>query len=438
MNQHSVFNKLRDVAARTQKVFRTPYYGFISAHTYLKVDDLRKVDRIVGTYDEQLVSEFERKFAQLVGPGEAVAYAAARMGFYDLLRILDIAVGDEVVLLGATCSVMVNAVLRSGASPIFSDIDPDTFGSSCASIERCITQRTRMIVAQHSFGIPCEIEPIVDLAKSNHIFLLEDCALTLGSRVNNKVVGNFGDAALFSTDHSKPLNTLTGGLIYTKNTDLAMRLRVSQSKLDDLPTSRQKALWARLLLEAKYCVPERYGQMGIINLFQSISRITTCTKGSLLDGDFGSNQTTTYPYPAKLPSFLAAIGLIEVKRWTKIVAERKSNLTCLLNAVTESKSRTFLPFAYQNKKLEIIPLRLAWSEPNGHRIRSKLSSLIDVSSTWFMHPIVSTKSPLESLGYLPGTCPISERVGPKMVNIPANLGKPLVADLIVSMQSYGL
>ena len=63
-----------------------------------------------------------------------------------------------------------------------------------------------MIVAQHSFGIPCEIQPIVNFAKKKNIFLLEDCALTMGSSIKGIKCGNFGDAALFSTDNTKLIN----------------------------------------------------------------------------------------------------------------------------------------------------------------------------------------------------------------------------------------
>lgn len=190
-------NKVREVVARTQQAFRSPYFGFVQGHAYLEPDKLQQISQLVGVKDDALVADFERHFAKLVGPGQAVSYAAARMGFYELMRLEGIGKGDEVILLGATCAVMVNAVLRTGATPVFSDINLDTFGSSRSTIEVCVTPQTRMIVAQHSFGIPCEIEPIVNLAKERNIFLLEDCALTLGSKVNGIVVGNFGDAALF-------------------------------------------------------------------------------------------------------------------------------------------------------------------------------------------------------------------------------------------------
>ena len=429
---NSNIKRLWQVLSRIRQAFQSPYFGFVLGHAYLSADDLRQIVPLVGVRQDDVVANFERQFSKLIGEGDAVSYAAARMGFYELMRQQEIGKGDEVILLGATCAVMVNAVMRAGATPIFSDIDPDTFGSSSQAIAVCITPKTRMIVAQHSFGIPCDIEPIVKLAKSRNIFLLEDCALTLGSKINGIIVGNFGDAALFSTDHSKPLNTITGGLIYTQNAALAQRLRNSQSNYPDLSVGRQNALWRRLLLEAHYCVPPRYGWMGLIDIFDSIKKRLTHAEGDFLSGDFGASSTVAYPYPARFPAFLAAIGLIELQRWPEVSIEREITLRRLIDTVGGRQSGSFLPAAYRNKELKIVPLRFAWSEPNGYNARKAIQKFIHVPWTWFMAPIIATKEPLENLGYHFGVCPVSERVGPGMVNIPCIFGQQDV-DMLISL-----
>ena len=180
--------------------FRLPYFGFVQGHIYLLKEELSEIKGYVGKYSESTIVEFENRYGGLIGSGQAISFAAGRMGFFALMRVLGVKPGEEIILQGATCSVMVNAILRVGATPVYADIDLNTFGSCAQAIEKVITPKTRMIVAQHSFGIPCDIKPIVELAQSKKVFLLEDCALTLGSKVDGKKVGNFGDAALFSTD----------------------------------------------------------------------------------------------------------------------------------------------------------------------------------------------------------------------------------------------
>ena len=399
--------------------FRNPCFSFIQGHNYLSEKNLKELNGLIGEDDSKIVENFEINFSNIIGDGQAVSFASGRMGFYALMKIKKIGVGDEVVLQGATCSVMVNAVLKTGAKPIYADIDPDTFGSSVESINKVLTSKTKMIVAQHSFGIPCDIKPIVELAQNNNIFLLEDCALTLGSTVDDVVCGNFGDASLFSTDHSKPINTLTGGLIYTQHFSLFKKLRAIQKKSAPLSKQKQKALWNQLLFERKYCQPDRYGRMQLMTMLRSRLKFNN---RPFLDEDFGTNisPNTTYPYPAKLPTFLAALGLQEIGRWQETAKLRKELLKNLLSIVGESQSHD-MPSSYFDSSKSIIPLRLSWAPKNGENIRNQFSKFICTSWTWFMQPIVATTEPLEKFGYENGSCPVSEKLGSQMVNLPCNL-----------------
>ena len=111
-----------------------------------------------------------KKFSKIIGNGGAVSFGSARMAFYTLMKILNISSNDEVILLGSTCSVMVNAILKVGAKPIFSDIDKYTFGSSANEIRKVMSSRSKIIVAQHTFGIPCDIEEIKKLAREKTCF----------------------------------------------------------------------------------------------------------------------------------------------------------------------------------------------------------------------------------------------------------------------------
>ncbi len=400
---------------------RSPYFGFIQGHAHLSKEDLSRIRKVVGMDAPGIVADFEASFSKLVGDGGAISYAAGRMGFFDVMRCIGIGAGDEVILLGATCAVMPNAVLRTGATAVFSDIDPQTFGSSVHSIAKCITARTKMIVAQHSFGIPCDIAPIVELAKNAKIFLLEDCALTLGSTVGGIPVGNFGDAALFSTDHGKPLNTLIGGLIYTRNSELVAKLRESREKCPELPIAKQRALWRRFLVERRYCVPSRYAQLGLVDLVAAVMLRFFRMAEPFLSDDFSSHPGTAYPYPAKLPGFLALLGVLEVKRWSAVAAVRKNVLGKFVEAAQIRSFGVFLPESYRDRNLEIVPLRFAWAQPDAERVRNSMAEFIHVAWTWFMKPIIATNQPLNSFGYQAGSCPISERIGPNMVNLPCSI-----------------
>lgn len=416
-------NKFYTLAGALRQWFRTPYFGFVQGHSYLTPHDIGQIRDQLTKPSMEIVAEFESRFASLVGEGYAVSFAAGRMGFYAVMKTLGIGPGDEVVVQSANCAVMVNAILRTGATPIFTDIDIETFGSSKQHIERCITSRTRMIVAQHSFGIPCDIEPIVELARSRKIFLLEDCALALGSKIDGIGVGNFGDAALFSSDHSKPLNTLIGGIVYTRDHLLAKQLQDAKAASPDLPDSKQRALWQRFLLERHYCHPSKYSCMGIIDLVAVVRSKFLKRVGPFLSEDFRVTPSSSYPYPARLPGFLAAVGIHEIARWSQVASDRKEILGELLEVAENGVVWPYLPKAYLNRRLDIVPLRFVWSQPDGASARDRLSPFVHVDRTWFLQPIVATSEPLEGFGYQKGSCPISEQMGRGMVNLPCNLSR---------------
>ena len=409
-------------------LFKKPYFGFIYGHISITQSQLVEIERLIGVDNKSVVTTYEEQFAKLIGDGEAISYAAARMGFYALMRFIRIGKGDEVVLLGSTCSVMVNAIIRTGAYPIYSDMDRNTMGSDVKSIARVITSRTRMIVAQHSFGIPCDIESISILAKKHDIFLLEDCALTIGSKINGVVVGNFGDAALFST--------LMGGIIYTRSHDLAKELKNASENYFQLSYSRQKAIWRRFLLERALCNPDNYGYLRLLDAYLNFKKKLFNSKRDFLSDDSGVSTLNNYPYPAKLPTFLALIGILEVHKWSAESKERSIVLRKLLDIFEKNNVSHLLPDAYKDKSLEIIPLRLVWFNPDSSKLKSSLQKFIDVSQFWFVEPIISTNLDLKVLGYKEGSCPISEHVGHNIMNIPCNFGISNADKLLILVDEW--
>jgi len=401
------------------KILENSYFGFINGHKHLSESQIIEIEQKIGNSDIKVQVNFENRFSKFIGQGHTVSFAAGRMGFFALMQTLGIGKGDEVILQGHTCSVMPNAVWRTGATPIFADIDPNTFGSSATEIEKVLTPNTKMIVAQHSFGIPCDIEPIVNLARSKGIFLLEDCAITLGSKINGIHVGNFGDAALFSIDHSKPLNAFIGGLIYISNNELYEKLKEIQKSSDDLPLNRQETIKKKLFFERKYYNPQNYGKSFFIS---KLNRILFRERDSYLTDDYGKEPSSTYPYPAKLPAFLAQLSLYELERWESEKKKRQELLTAFLDLSALVGLTKFLPPPYFDSNLEIVPLRFVYTHPDADVIRRRMSKFIDISGFWFDKPIVACSDSCK-LGYIYGSCPVSENVGKEIINWPCVFSK---------------
>jgi len=410
---------LKKIAIKIQQSFNTSLIGYVTGHNYLTKSQINDVKLKVGVQTNDYSDAFENKFAGVIGSGEAVSFASGRMGFFVLMDILGVGYGDEVILCGFTCSVMPNAVLRVGATPIYSDIDPITYGSSKQSIEACISPKTKMVVAQHSFGIPCEIESISKLCKLKNIPLIEDCALALGSKLKGKQVGTYGTAAIFSTDHSKPINTIIGGLVYSESTDLIKKVKVVQTRCDFLPLKVQRAVWRQFKAEIFLARPKVYG---ILQLYNSISA-KVIKKLRLvypyLNEDTGNLvENKNYSYPAKLPEFLALIGIYELEQWEYASAKRLELLEYYKTNLNNTALQNYLPEVYFDNDRFIIPLRFIFSCPMGMQLRSKLKNVVTVEDTWFLEPIINYTGCLGDFLYEEGMCINSEKVGPTMVNLP--------------------
>ena len=153
-----------------KKMFRLLFTSEISSFISPSIDISEKqsdYEALIEAPNLDYVNRYEKELSQFLGGGHVVTVASGRMSFYSLLNSWGIREGDEVALTGFTCAVMSNAVLRTGATPIYVDIYKDTLGMSAESLVSKITNRTKVVVAQHSFGIPCKIDKIKEIDKSH-------------------------------------------------------------------------------------------------------------------------------------------------------------------------------------------------------------------------------------------------------------------------------
>ena len=227
-----------------------------------------------------------------------------------------------------------------------------------------------------------------------------------------------------------------GGIIYTRSHDLAKELKNASENYFQLSYSRQKAIWRRFLLERALCNPDNYGYLRLLDAYLNFKKKLFNSKRDFLSDDSGVSTLNNYPYPAKLPTFLALIGILEVQKWSAESKERSIVLRKLLDIFEKNNVSHLLPDAYKDKSLEIIPLRLVWFNPDSSKLKSSLQKFIDVSQFWFVEPIISTNLDLKVLGYKEGSCPISEHVGHNIMNIPCNFGISNADKLLILVDEW--
>jgi len=185
------------------------------------------------------VGEFERKFSSYCGVRHGVAVSNGTVALHLALAALGIKKGDEVIVPNFTFIAPVNAVTYTGAKPVFVDSDKKTWNIDTNKIEEKITEKTKAIIPVHLYGHPCDMGPIMKIAKKHHLFVIEDCAEAHGAEYKGKKVGSFGDIGCFSFFGNKIITTGEGGMCITNNKKLASKMDM----LRDHGMNKKRAYW---------------------------------------------------------------------------------------------------------------------------------------------------------------------------------------------------
>jgi dTDP-4-amino-4,6-dideoxygalactose transaminase len=174
--------------------------------------------------------KFERAFSDYLGAGYAIAVSNGTAALHLALACLNLREGDEVILPSLTFVATANAVLYVGAKPVFADIvGTDNFNISPQEIEKKITKKTKAILVMHYGGYPCDMEPIMGIAKRRRIHVVEDAAHAPGGEYRGKKCGTIGDIGCFSFFSNKNLVTGEGGIVVNQNREWAERIRRMRS-----------------------------------------------------------------------------------------------------------------------------------------------------------------------------------------------------------------
>lgn len=172
------------------------------------------------------VAAFEQEFAAFCGVKECIALNSGTSALHLALLAAGVGPGDEVITVSFTFVASVAAVLYTGAQPVLIDIDPRSFTMDVAAVEAAITSRTKAILPVHLYGHPCDMDPIMDVARRNGLVVIEDAAQAHGAKYKGRPVGSIGDIGCFSFYPTKNLGAYgEGGAVTTDNADYARTIR---------------------------------------------------------------------------------------------------------------------------------------------------------------------------------------------------------------------
>ncbi len=171
------------------------------------------------------VAAFEEAFARMAGVKYAIATSSGTTALHTALLAHGIGAGDEVITTSFTFIASANSVLYVGARPVFVDIDPVTFNFDPAKVEAAITPATRAIMPVHLFGLPADMDPIMEIARKHGLIVIEDACQSHGARYKGKRAGSMGTGC-FSMYPTKNITSAEGGVITTDDAEIAESCRV--------------------------------------------------------------------------------------------------------------------------------------------------------------------------------------------------------------------
>ncbi|MHC4159150.1 MAG: DegT/DnrJ/EryC1/StrS family aminotransferase, partial [Planctomycetota bacterium] len=355
-------------------------------------------------------SNFEGAFTRWFNTGNALSFWKGRVALYAILKAMGIGQSDEVILPGYTCVMDVNPIKYLGGNPVYVDIEPETFNTNVKLLQEAITPNTKVIIAQHTYGYPCNMDAIMDISKKNDIPVIEDCCLALGSKYKEKTVGAFGKAAYFSFQWNKSFTTGLGGMVLANDSELAEKIdslrteACKPSKKEVLMLAVQLAIYRAFVYPRTTAFAER--------LFRYLTK-----KGAVV----GSSSTSEFN-PVMADDFFkgmsnvqAKAGLQQLKKIEQNITHRKK-IAHLYDELLEEQG--WLARQYDTSVMDPVMVRYPV------RITEKDKALVEAAKagielgSWFECPLHPIETPLDAYDYETDMCPEAEKASREVVNLP--------------------
>ena len=362
-----------------------------------------------GLVDGPSLTPYEAAFAAAVGARHGISFATGRVGFYGLLRALGVGPGDEVLLQVPTHIVVPNAIRYTGARPLYADCVPGNWNIDFEDAARRVTPATRVLVLQHTFGIPADMDAAQAFASEHGLVLIEDCVHALGATWRGQPVGSFGRAAFFSTEETKVISTTMGGIVVTDDDELASDMRRFQQGCAPPPAWLTARYLIKLLAYHLLTEPHihRFARAIYDGLGQRQS-LPMPTERSELEGGPRSN------YEQRLANAQAALGLRQLARLADNVAHRRAvagayerhlaGRGCAGPSVPPGAEPVWLRY----------PVHVA---DRATAVRAVAPHV--VAGTWFTSVLEEALSPANG-DYPDGSCPVAEDAAIHLVNLPTH------------------
>jgi len=362
-------------------------------------------------YQEKYKAEIANKLQSKAD--STFLYWKGRVALFAFLKSLHLSTNDEIIIPAFTCVVVPNAILYAGLKPVYVEISADTYNIDITKLEAAITDKTKVIICQNTFGLCSNLEEILSIAKKYKIYTVEDCTHGFGGFYKGKPNGSYCDAAFFSTQWNKPFSTGIGGFLVVNHpflVDSVRQLEFSKIK----PSVKEKTELLFLLIFKKL----------FLNKFTYSTFVKTYRVFSKYNIVVGSNEgreldSTIMPknYFKDISYIQIIAGLINIKKIDAVNELRKKNAS-EYNSFLKSKNKTFVNEQIFNDHLFLkFPLLV--------KDRTKFFELAEKANInlgdWFLSPIHPVLSNLERWRFDCSLYPLADSISRKIVNLPTEI-----------------
>ena len=359
----------------------------------------------------EAIEQFEQEFKEYLGLSHAVSFNSGRSAFLAILDSLVLRKGDDVLIQAFTCNAVPNPILWSGLQPVYVDCQDD-YNMSPGDLEKKITPRSRVVVVQHTFGFPADMDRILEVCKKHNLVLLEDCAHALGATYKGKKVGTFGKAAFFSFSRDKVISCVYGGMAATSDVALAGKIREFQKEAGypSFLWIKQQVLhpWLmNLLILPTYRIFGKY----LLIVAQQIHMLSKAVHKKEKRG-----KQPGY-FPKALPNVLAILALCQLKKVDRFNLHRRQ-IAALYSQALSDTSYKLQDTKYQEGN---IFLRFPVQHEKAHEIIKEARKKNLLLGDWYTTPIAPHDTQIEKLGYEWGSCPEAEKLAKTTLNLPTHI-----------------
>lgn len=358
-----------------------------------------------GAAQGQLKDELRHRFQ-----GNVYLFASGREALLALLQSIKLRPKEEVIVQAYTCVVVPNAILAADMVPVYCDIERETLNMDIDALERAITPLTRVIICQHTFGIPARLDRLREICDQRSIFLIEDCAHYMPDERSHDGVGQYGDYAVFSFGRDKAVSGVTGGAVVCRSPNTAFELQKKEEQARDLSLFGIKRL---LLYPFIYTFAKSIYGIGIGKAFLYVCGKIGILPPILTAKEKKGKMTTTLH---KLPNACAALALDQIKRLDQLNDHRRQ-LTRYYVEEGNSRQWPMLAGVTDNMALQKFPLFVQGAE--GIRNRLKRHN-IHLHDGWTGCVVCPDTVDMDETKYLQGLDPAAEAACKEILSLPTH------------------